>query len=81
MNRRLKVGLIAGTVVVAALVVAGVDIVRYLPFAIFALCQIMMFFMMRGHGHGGIHSHGGMHGHTQDSEPQNGGARTGEHHH
>lgn len=68
-------GLIAGTVVVAALVVAGVDIVRYLPFAIFALCPLMMFFMMRGHGHGG------MHGHTQDNEPQNSDARTGEHHH
>ena len=81
MNRRLKVGLIVGTVVVAALVVAGVDIVRYLPFAIFALCPIMMFFMMRGHGHGGMHSHGGMHGHTQDSEPQSGDARTGGNHH
>ncbi|WNM23937.1 DUF2933 domain-containing protein [Demequina capsici] len=75
MNRRLKVGLIAGTVIIAALVVAGVDIVRYLPFAIFALCPLMMFFMMRSHGHGG------MHGHTQDSEPQRGDARTGGHHH
>lgn len=52
---------LAGAVLVAALVLSGVSIGAVLyPLAILA-CPLMMIFMMRGMDHGGGHS-GGCHG-------------------
>lgn len=45
--------IVAGGVVAAALILAGVPFASLLPFAILLLCPLMMIFMMRGMAHGG----------------------------
>lgn len=51
MNRNRMLPYIAGVAVIAAvLVVLGVPFAAVVPFALLAICPVMMFFMMRGMG-------------------------------